>query len=196
LVCSIFSRGLRKLTSTLVKLRGFVANLHPAKDRARFGRGCLDSLGLEDIPICWGEQAHASSDTLQEIKEWEFPYGKPWFPENFSAKREMTFTPYGKNKKDPADHFEIESGVNFLERIIDETIAARKVDTSVPKLTFLLISGLGDIATIAKRQPRKLALATGNVSLQGDYRVEYGPHSDKAILTPDLVCMMRGFRFH
>ncbi|KAL3420442.1 hypothetical protein PVAG01_08941 [Phlyctema vagabunda] len=37
-----------------VQLRGFIANLKPAIKRVQFGRGALDSLGLQEIPIAEG----------------------------------------------------------------------------------------------------------------------------------------------
>ncbi|KAE8448029.1 hypothetical protein EG329_009952 [Mollisiaceae sp. DMI_Dod_QoI] len=49
----------------LVQLRGFVANLMPADKRALFGRGALDALGLQDIPIAVG--LPASTDHHKEL---------------------------------------------------------------------------------------------------------------------------------
>ena len=154
---------------------GFIANLHPSRERAKFGRGCLDYLGLEDIPICWGEKAEANPSKIRDPSPWEFPYNNAYF-KDFSAHK-VSFTPYDQDKMSVADHDEIESGINFLERIIQEKVEAREKDSTVPKFTFLLLSGLADAATIAKRQPEKLALAMGNVVLQGDYKVEQGPTS-------------------
>ena len=114
---------------------------------------------------------------------WEFPYDDPQYAhfKEFPAKH-VSFTPYNENKKDPSDHFEIESGINFLERMVSRRIAARENDPTIPKITFLLISGLSDIATLAKRQPEKLALATESVVFQGDYKVEQKPPSYHAVL--------------
>jgi hypothetical protein len=136
-------------------------------DRAKFGRGCLDYLDLEDITICWGEQAQADPSKLEDPQPWEFPYNNAYF-KDFSAKH-VSFTPYDQDKLDKADHNEIQSGVKFLEDVIEEKVISTAKDPNTPKLTFLLISGLADIATIAKRDPEKLALATGNAVLQGDY---------------------------
>jgi len=41
----------------LIEIEGYVANLLPARERARFGRGALDTLGLTEVPIAVGEAA-------------------------------------------------------------------------------------------------------------------------------------------
>ena len=158
----------------IVKLIGFIANLWPARERAKFGRGCLDYLGLHDIPICWGTEAHSDPKKHTDPSEWEFPYEQEWFKDTFSVP-DPIFTHFDMPKTNPGDHNEIESGVSFLERVIKQKITLREVDKTVPKFTFLLISGLADIAEIARRHPEDLALATSNVILQGNYTIERGP---------------------
>ncbi len=165
----------------VVKLIGFIANLHPPKVRAQFGRGCLDSLGLEDIPICWGEEAEADLSKREDPQPWEFPdtvFKLLWA-------KDATFTPYGRDKKVEADQHEIQSGVKFLDRIVKEKIESREKDS--PKLTFLLISGLADIATFAKREPKKLGLATEKIVLQGEYKLEQG------VVKPNLKAANNAF---
>jgi len=80
-----------------------------------------------------------------------------------------------------------------LEKLVQETVTSRDTDPESPKLTFLLLSGLADIATLAKREPEKLALATENVVLQGDYSIEQGPISYHAVLKPNLKAANNGF---
>lgn len=53
----------------LVELEGFVANLMPSQDRARFGRGALDLLRLQKIPIAAGT---IGSDKVHKINDYEF----------------------------------------------------------------------------------------------------------------------------
>ncbi|KAF8859273.1 hypothetical protein BDZ45DRAFT_783025 [Acephala macrosclerotiorum] len=53
----------------LVELRGFVANLMPAHKRALFGRGALNTLGLQHIPIAIGLKA---SPKDHEEHDYEF----------------------------------------------------------------------------------------------------------------------------
>jgi hypothetical protein len=132
----------------------------------------LDYLGLEDMIICWGEQAQADPSKLEDPEPWEFPYDKAYF-KDLSAMH-VSFTPYGQDKLDKADRNEIQSGVKFLEDIIEEKVTSLAKDPDTQKLTFLLTSGLADAATIAKREPENLALAIGNVVLQGDYNIEQG----------------------
>jgi len=54
LAAMVVLKELRRLG--VVRLGGFVANLVPSKKRARFGRGSLDLLGLDGIPMATGLQ--------------------------------------------------------------------------------------------------------------------------------------------
>jgi hypothetical protein len=53
----------------LVELEGFVANLMPAPQRARFGRGALDLLRLQKMPIAAGS---IGSHKQHKINDYEF----------------------------------------------------------------------------------------------------------------------------
>jgi len=169
----------------LVKLQGFIANLHPPQDRARFGRGCLDLLGLHEIPIAWGEEAAADPKKRTPPKNYEFPLSEPYFKPIWG--KEPVFTPYDQDKSSDT---EIESGVRLLDRHVNERLPN---DSKKPKLTLLLISGLADIATFAKREPGNLAKVTENVVFQGDYSIQQGPFSYHAILTPNLNAANNSF---
>ncbi|RDW77560.1 hypothetical protein BP6252_05613 [Coleophoma cylindrospora] len=53
----------------IIELKGFVANLMPAEKRARFGRGALDLLGLQNIPIARGTEG-----SLEFFEEHEYEF--------------------------------------------------------------------------------------------------------------------------
>lgn len=184
----------------IVKLLGFVANLHPSRHRAQFGRTCLDTLNLHDIPICWGEVAEANPKKHEDPKPWEFPEKNSNFEKHWAE--DVTFTEYGKDKKDENNPHELESGLSFLERIINERSSAGGKDPKPTKVTFLLLSGLADIATIARREPEKLALAVDKVVLQGDYKIVQRPTPYHAVVEPNLGAANNAFdteaakRFH
>ncbi|PSS22567.1 hypothetical protein M430DRAFT_18117 [Amorphotheca resinae ATCC 22711] len=55
----------------LVELEAFVANLMPAQQRARFGRGALDLLDLQKTPIAVGS---AGSERQHKVNEYEFKH--------------------------------------------------------------------------------------------------------------------------
>ena len=173
----------------LIELEGFIANLHPPQERAKLARGCLDSLGLEDIPVAWGEEAQADATKREPPHYYEFPKNADYFSSIYS--KDASFTPYDQEKADPA---EIESGVRLLDRLVLSRSEPRPTGQK-PRgsMTFLCISGLADIATYAKREPEKLAKVTKNVVLQGDYSIQLGPHSCHAILTPNLTAANNSF---
>lgn len=151
----------------------------------------MDSLKLYDVPVCWGEVAEADPKKLEDPKPWEFPKEKEYF-KNIWAE-DVTFTPLDKDKKDETNHHELQSGVNFLERIVRKRTSAGGKDPKPTKITFLLISGLADAATIAKREPENLALATNKIVLQGDYKMAQGPTSYHAVLEPNLGAANNAF---
>ncbi|CZR64403.1 uncharacterized protein PAC_14301 [Phialocephala subalpina] len=99
----------------LVELRGFVANLMPAHRRALFGRGALDSLGLQYVPIAIGLRASPN-----DHKELPYEFG-------------CSFMPPEENKDS------LENGNVLLRRLCD---AAKEENE---KLTFVLLSSLSDI---------------------------------------------------
>ncbi|RDL36116.1 uncharacterized protein BP5553_06728 [Venustampulla echinocandica] len=53
----------------LIHIDGFVANLYPQKQRGLLGRGALDSMGLNDVPIAIGTEA---SLKRHEVHSYEF----------------------------------------------------------------------------------------------------------------------------
>lgn len=178
----------KKLASNLLsRLKGFVANLDPAKDRAAYGRGALDSLGLQDIPIAWGEDATIVPD---KVAKYEFKY--PFEP------KDITFL---QAKENPRNLREIQTGFDLLDQCVTEKW--REEDTSQEKpqgLTFLLISSLTDIDAYTQKQPELFASKTARVLLQGAYMTERSVN--KYTLKPDPVAANNGFdpkaasRFH
>ncbi|KAJ9629334.1 hypothetical protein H2203_001707 [Taxawa tesnikishii (nom. ined.)] len=60
----------------LIRLTGYVANLMPARERARFARGALDSLGLQQIPVGCGLSA-ATKQHRAAPYEFDTPFMAP-----------------------------------------------------------------------------------------------------------------------
>ena len=129
----------------VIKLLGFIANLMPAEKRAQFGRGALDSLGLEDIPIAKGSSGFPTS---ARRKHDELPYE---FDCDFMA------TDGRVDEQKGGDH--------LLLKLCQE---ARESDN---KLTLLLISSLEDIYTFSRTNPNDLKGAVSNIVLQGGYTI-------------------------
>jgi hypothetical protein len=176
----------------LIELVGFITNLHPSQERAKFGRGCLDSLGLVGVPLAWGEEAQADASRRKQPEEYEFPKKNDYFSSIYAE--DAIFTPYDEDRSSQTEKVEIESGVRLLDRLVYERIQPRSnCQPAKGPLTFLLISGLADIATYAKREPENLAKATKNAVLQGNYSIQQGPVSYNAILTPDLKAANNDF---
>jgi hypothetical protein len=171
----------------LIKLEGFIANLHPPKTRAQLGRCVLDLLGLEDIPIAWGEEAEARTGMQKPPHDYEFGLCDFLKPDS-----DFVMTPYDQDKANRPGGIEIESGVKFLDRLVQSTIQ-KPGEAAKQKLTFLLISSLADIATYAKREPEHLAAVTENIILQGDYSIEQAPTPQHSILIPNLQAANNGF---
>jgi hypothetical protein len=132
----------------VVTLEGFVANLMPADDRALFGRGALDSLGLPNVPIGIGTEG---SQKKHEMHDYEFDGS-----ETFMA-------PRSKLK-------ELPKGQDLLKALFEKAIKENR------KLTYLGISSLMDIAHFAKTPENTELLKKGlaNVVLQGGYRMVHG----------------------
>ena len=129
----------------VIKLMGFIANLMPANDRAQFGRGALDTLGLRDIPIATGtsgfpEKAHRKHEVL--------PYE---FDCNFMVNDDRV----GGDG----------SGEKLLKKLCEEAHGPSD------KLTILLISSLEDIYTFSSKYPDLLKDAVCNIVLQGGYTI-------------------------
>jgi hypothetical protein len=135
----------------VVTLKGFVANLIPAEKRAIFGRGALDSLGLEKIIIGKGSRGDAKND-------------RQVLPHEFSGTEAFMAPPEKYAEVLP----KILDGQKFLTKLFNDAIDENR------KLTFLGISSLMDIAIFAKNRPDLLQKGLANVSLQGGYRMVNG----------------------
>ncbi len=112
---------------------GYIANLKPAKQRARFRRGALDSLGRRDILIAWGEEATTKS---RLVYTYVFDY-------DFMAEN-VVFNLYKQPKSDLENSSEIESGISLLNRLVKSRVETLDKQPRDPKpeekLTVLLIS--------------------------------------------------------
>ena len=136
----------------VVQLCGFIANLMPAGQRARFGRGALDSLGLQSIPIAKGTSGFPKS---AQRKHNELSYE---FDCDFMA--------------EDNDAFKDGGGEKLLFDLCEE--ACRPKDPKNPqdhKITLVLISSLEDIYTFSKNHPDLLKEAVANIILQGGYTI-------------------------
>jgi inosine-uridine nucleoside N-ribohydrolase len=131
----------------VVKLLGFIANLMPAEKRTQFGRGALDSLGLESIPIAQGtsgfpEKARKKHDELA----YEFDC-------DFMATDERIDREFKGN------------GEDLLHQLCEEAVKTKQ------ELTLVLISSLEDIYTFSSMYPDLLKTAVSKIVLQGGYTV-------------------------
>ncbi|KAI6707973.1 hypothetical protein JHW43_009499 [Diplocarpon mali] len=126
----------------IVQLEGFVANLMPAKRRALFGRGALDSLGLSEIPIGVG----SVGDPLRELDSYSHEFDNT---QRFVA----------------PDDTPLEEGQKLLSDIFEKAAQEKK------KLTVLTISSLMDAASFSQTRPDLLKHSVANVILQGGYRL-------------------------
>ncbi|TVY73152.1 hypothetical protein LSUE1_G006799 [Lachnellula suecica] len=144
LVAMVLLKELHRLG--LIVLRGFVANLRPAKCRALAGRGALNALGLHEVPIAVGTEAevYPSGKEPRVINDYEFELCPFMAPEDTH----------------------LEGGAVFLTRLCKD--AKEKNE----KLTFLLISGLRDMNDFVKEHPTLLQETAEKIVLQGGYRVE------------------------
>ncbi|PVH73192.1 hypothetical protein DL98DRAFT_538557 [Cadophora sp. DSE1049] len=131
----------------LIKLRGFVSNLKPAKTRAGFGRGALDLLGLPLVPNAKGTRGFPKEDEdKHKLHDYEF---------------DCSFIKEGEVK---------EKGRDLLYRLLKDALDARE------EVILLCLSSLRDIAKFARKYPNLLrrALKKGKVVLQGGYSVVDG----------------------
>ena len=127
----------------LIKLEAFIANFEPARKRALYGRGALDSLGLHDVPIGVGTKA-----STKDYEEYCYEFEAPFMPD------EKTFTPNKKNF--------FEDGFELLDQVFDQAIEEDQ------KLICVLISSLTDIAGYTKAYLEK---AVARVYMQGGYSI-------------------------
>lgn len=126
----------------IIQIEGFVANLMPAERRALFGRGALDSLGRQDLPIGIGSIGDAQRHLNNYMHEFDNT-------EDFIAP-ESTSLPKGQE---------------LLKKIFTERT------TNDKKLTVLTISSLMDIAEFSQEHTELLKNGIANVVLQGGYRM-------------------------
>jgi hypothetical protein len=160
LVAMVLLKELHRLG--LVELKGFVANLRPARLRALAGRGALDALGLPDIPIAVGTEAEVMEPGKdRKIHEYEFD--------------RCHFMAHEDSK--------LEDGQALLRRLCIEARDAHK-NSGKEKLTFLLLSGLRDINDFVKNEDDSQLFkdSVERIILQGGYRVEKKPDG-----TEDLI---------
>lgn len=144
LVAMVLLKDLHRLG--LIALKGFVANLKPARTRALAAKGALNTLGLSNIPVGVGSDAEVIDvgKPPHKIREYEFD-----------------MCPFMAPKQT-----HLEDGSDLLTRLCKDAKRTGK------KLTFLLISGLRDINKFAKAHPDLLAATAEKFVLQGGYRVD------------------------
>ncbi len=153
----------------LVHLEGFVANLIPAEKRALFGRGALNSLGLDEIPCAVGtvgDERRTHNEQSHEFKN----------AQAFMAPD--AYTPH------------LPEGQQFLKQAFSKAVKENR------KLTFLGISSLMDIETFAKTHGELLQKGLGNVVLQGGYRVINGNLTADPAAANNAFDMHSAIAFH
>ena len=131
----------------LILLKGFVANLRPSHERARFGLGALQALGLGNIKIAEGSDG---TDKETAVHEHEFIEAE----KSFMAKPPVEF----------------DAGQDLIRTICEQAALIKEED----KISLLLISSLRDINNFAQAEPRLLKSAVSNIILQGGYTLQYG----------------------
>lgn len=137
----------------VVELLGFIANLEPATNRARFGRGALDHLGLSTIPIATGTSGYPPKETKRhKVEEYEFEKCPFMADEN-------------DHRLKAEDSAEALTGEDLL---LDLCSKAKRTGQ---KLTLLLISSLEDIHTFSSKNEELMKDSISNIVLQGGYEV-------------------------
>lgn len=139
----------------VVELLGFIANLEPAANRARFGRGALDHLGLSTIPIATGTSGYPpKEDKRHNVEDYEFKKCPFMADENDHRLK-------AKDSKEPLSL----TGKGLLKELC---LNAAKTGQ---KLTLLLISSLEDIHTFSSENRELMKDSISNIVLQGGYEV-------------------------
>lgn len=129
----------------LIRIKGVVANLAPASDRARFGRGALDKLELQNVPIAVGSDG---TDTEHPILDHEFKEAE----KSFMASRVSVF----------------KDGQTLIKQVFEEAAKSKT------KISVLLISSLRDINTFSRQHGQLFNSIIRDVTLQGGYTVQNG----------------------
>lgn len=141
LVAMLCLKELHRLN--VVTLEGFVANLAPADRRALFGRGALDSLTLQHMPI--GIGTRGSSLDESELKH-EFDNTDAFM----ASESRLSECPDGQQ---------------LLKDVFTKAIKENR------KVSYLALSSLMDIAQFSKEEPELLKQGLADVTLQGGYSV-------------------------
>jgi hypothetical protein len=129
----------------MIVLKGFVANLKPAHERARFGSGALHALDIGKIKIAEGSDG---TDKDSKVHDHEF------------MEAETSFM--------VANNVEFEDGQDLIRKICEQAARIREED----KISLLLISSLRDINTFAQADSRLLKSAVSDIVLQGGYAIK------------------------
>jgi hypothetical protein len=140
----------------VVELLGFIANLEPAKDRALFGRGALDRLGMQEMRIVEGTTGFDNTKPEKKrhrLEDYEFAC-------SFMASEKDKRFHVGE---DPTK--ERLYGRAFLEDL------CKNAKSTGQKFTLLLISSLEDIHNFSKEHEYLMEAAVSNIVLQGGYTI-------------------------
>lgn len=128
----------------LLELEACVANLTPEKERAQFGRGALDLLGLQRIPIAVGS---VGSETQHKVNDYEFKH--------------CTFMV-------SPDSVEFEKGEDLLLQVLEKAMVDKR------KITLVLLSSLMDISKFSLKYPDLVKNTVDSISIQGGVYFENG----------------------
>ncbi|EPE31739.1 Nucleoside hydrolase [Glarea lozoyensis ATCC 20868] len=151
----------------VIELLGFIANLEPAKDRARFGRGALDLLGLPDMRIVQGTRGFDDTKPEKErhrVEDYEFD----------CAFMSSDTDPRFFSEENPKERL---CGQSLLRTLL------QNAKTAGQKLTLLLLSSLADIHIFSKDHEDLMQASVSNIVLQGGYYIS----PDGALLSLDTA---------
>ena len=126
----------------VIKLVGLIANLMPAGLRARFGRGALDLLHLQNVPIAEGTPG---STKRHKVLPYEF--------------KNCDFMAEENNARIEPD------GQVLLKRLCENAITGNE------KITVILLSSLQDIDEFSRHYPWLLKSAVSDFVIQGGYAI-------------------------
>jgi hypothetical protein len=142
LVAWIILKELHRLK--IIELKGFITNLILTDERARYGRGVLDLLGLHDIPVGKGE------DAVDESARKQFEQHSHEFEDaTFMAPKTTPF----------------ENGHQLLKEVLTDA------EKHGYKVRLLLLSSLTDIAKFSHDFPNLVKKQVSDLYMQGGYDV-------------------------